>query len=83
MTEIGAALDQLPGERTPTSDDWQRLSTAWRAELDTRIGRLQALRDDLSGCIGCGCLSLSTCLLANPHDILGRDGPGARRLGPT
>lgn len=77
---IREALDRLPRERTPTREDWAHLSAAWRTELDTRIKQLQALRDDLTDCIGCGCLSLKVCHLTNPRDILGREGPGARRL---
>ncbi|WP_430500723.1 redox-sensitive transcriptional activator SoxR [Micromonospora trifolii] len=80
LTAIREALDQLPSERTPTPDDWARLSAAWRTELDARIAQLQALRDDLSDCIGCGCLSLRACHLTNPRDVLGREGSGARRL---
>ncbi|MEU4528464.1 redox-sensitive transcriptional activator SoxR [Micromonospora ureilytica] len=80
LTAIREALDQLPSERTPTPDDWARLSAAWRTELDARIAQLQALRDDLSECIGCGCLSLRVCHLTNPRDVLGREGSGARRL---
>jgi MerR family redox-sensitive transcriptional activator SoxR len=80
LAKIREALDRLPDERTPTRRDWARLSAAWRAELDTRIAQLQALRDDLTDCIGCGCLSLRTCRLANPSDILADEGPGARRL---
>ncbi|MEU1750153.1 redox-sensitive transcriptional activator SoxR [Micromonospora arida] len=80
LTAIREALDQLPSERTPTPDDWARLSAAWRTELDARIAQLQALRDDLSECIGCGCLSLRVCHLTNPRDVLGREGAGARRL---
>ena len=82
LTAIKEALDRLPSERTPTRDDWARLSAAWRTELDTRIAHLHALRDDLTECIGCGCLSLKVCHLTNPRDVLGRDGSGARRL-PT
>jgi MerR family transcriptional regulator, redox-sensitive transcriptional activator SoxR len=80
LAKIREALDRLPYERTPTRRDWARLSAAWRAELDTRIAQLQALRDDLTDCIGCGCLSLRTCRLANPSDMLADEGPGARRL---
>ncbi|WP_410820978.1 redox-sensitive transcriptional activator SoxR [Micromonospora sp. 050-3] len=80
LTAIREALDQLPSERTPTPDDWARLSAAWRTELDARIAQLQTLRDDLSECIGCGCLSLRVCHLTNPRDVLGREGSGARRL---
>ncbi|MEE6258921.1 redox-sensitive transcriptional activator SoxR [Plantactinospora sonchi] len=80
LTAIREALDQLPSERTPTRDDWARLSATWRTELDARIAQLQALRDDLTECIGCGCLSLRACQLTNPRDVLGREGSGARRL---
>jgi MerR family transcriptional regulator, redox-sensitive transcriptional activator SoxR len=83
LAMIREALDRLPSERTPTRDDWADLSATWRAELDERIAHLQALRDDLSDCIGCGCLSLRACHLTNPRDMLGRDGPGARRLPAT
>ncbi|MFF0152751.1 redox-sensitive transcriptional activator SoxR [Micromonospora sp. NPDC005203] len=82
LTAIREALDQLPSERTPTRDDWARLSADWRSVLDARIEHLRALRDDLTACIGCGCLSLRDCHLTNPRDVLGREGPGARRL-PT
>lgn len=82
LAAIREALEQLPSERTPNRADWARLSMAWRTELDARIAQLQALRDDLTGCIGCGCLSLRVCHLANPRDVLGREGPGARRLPP-
>ncbi len=80
LAEIRDALDQLPQERTPTRQDWARLSTTWRTRLDERIEQLQRLRDDLTGCIGCGCLSLRTCQLANPRDVLAREGAGPRRL---
>jgi MerR family redox-sensitive transcriptional activator SoxR len=83
LTAIREALDRLPSERTPTRDDWARMSAAWRTELDARIAQLQALRDDLTECIGCGCLSLRACHLTNPRDVLGRDGAGARRLPQT
>ena len=80
LARIKAALDQLPDRRTPTRRDWERLSEAWRGELDDQISRLQRLRDNLSGCIGCGCLSLDLCKLVNPGDILGGQGPGPRNL---
>jgi MerR family transcriptional regulator, redox-sensitive transcriptional activator SoxR len=80
LRRIKAALDQLPDRRTPTRRDWERLSEDWRSELDDQIRRLQRLRDNLSGCIGCGCLSLDRCKLVNPDDILGRQGPGPRKL---
>jgi MerR family redox-sensitive transcriptional activator SoxR len=83
LARIRAALDALPHDRPPTAADWARLSEGWRADLDARIEELRALRDDLTGCIGCGCLSLTSCALTNPRDELGREGPGARLLGRT
>ncbi len=80
LRQIKAALQLLPDSRTPTRHDWERLSTAWRSDLDERINRLTQLRDKLTGCIGCGCLSLDLCKLMNPDDILGRKGPGPRNL---
>ncbi|MBA9006383.1 redox-sensitive transcriptional activator SoxR [Thermomonospora cellulosilytica] len=80
LAEIREALARLPEERTPTVEDWAALSEAWRRKLDERIAQLQRLRDDLTGCIGCGCLSLSVCTLANPADRLAEEGPGPRRL---
>jgi MerR family redox-sensitive transcriptional activator SoxR len=80
LSRIASALEQLPANRAPTIDDWGRLSAEWRADLDERIGQLQRLRDRLTGCIGCGCLSLGLCRLVNPDDALGREGPGARNL---
>lgn len=79
-SDIGAALARLPEGRTPTRDDWARLSKAWREELDERIRQLEKLRDSLSDCIGCGCLSIDRCRLRNPWDQLGTLGPGAHRL---
>lgn len=80
LSDIRAALDRLPEGRTPTRRDWETLSTAWRADLDERITQLVRLRDNLTGCIGCGCLSLGSCKLVNEHDRLGAEGPGARVL---
>jgi len=80
LADIGAALARLPEGRTPTAHDWAELSLGWRDELDERIHRLQQLRDDFDGCIGCGCLSLQRCALANPHDEYGGHGDGPRRL---
>ncbi|MEW2355087.1 redox-sensitive transcriptional activator SoxR [Spirillospora sp. NPDC029432] len=80
LADIKEALATLPEERTPTVDDWARLSETWRADLDDRIAQLERLRDDLTDCIGCGCLSIKKCALANPYDQLGDEGPGPRRL---
>lgn len=83
LVAIRKALKALPGERTPTEQDWKKLSAAWRTELNDRIDRLARLRDQLDGCIGCGCLSLGVCPLRNPRDMLGAQGPGPRILDPN
>lgn len=80
LSEIAQALALLPQERTPTKADWTRLSRGFRTRLDARIARLEALRDTLDGCIGCGCLSLKTCALHNAGDRAGRRGAGPRYL---
>jgi MerR family redox-sensitive transcriptional activator SoxR len=80
LARIRDALATLPTDRVPTSKDWARLSAGWRADLDERITHLQRLRDNLAGCIGCGCLSLKACALANPGDVLAERGPGAANL---
>ncbi|RVT84409.1 redox-sensitive transcriptional activator SoxR [Rhodobacteraceae bacterium CCMM004] len=80
LAEVRAALDTLPEGRTPTRADWARLSSRFRAGLDARIAALEALRDKLDGCIGCGCLSLNSCGLYNPADRARRGGPGPRYL---
>ncbi|OFJ55817.1 redox-sensitive transcriptional activator SoxR [Mycolicibacterium grossiae] len=80
LARIREALATLPDDRVPSSKDWARLSAGWRADLDERITHLQRLRDNLSGCIGCGCLSLKACALANPGDVLAERGPGAANL---
>lgn len=80
LATIRAALSRLPEERTPTRQDWAGLSAAWRGQLDNRIEELTRLRDDLTQCIGCGCLSLDRCSLANPEDVLSAEGAGPRRI---
>jgi MerR family redox-sensitive transcriptional activator SoxR len=80
LDTIREALASLPDDRVATVADWKRLSTGWRAELDARIEQLRRLRDQLSDCIGCGCLSIERCRLRNPGDTLAREGPGPRRL---
>ncbi len=81
LSTIREALAKLPAERTPTRQDWARLSASWRTDLDARIDQLQRLRDDLTECIGCGCLSLQRCRLSNPGDAVAAQGPGARLFG--
>lgn len=78
LEDIGAALATLPDRRTPTKEDWTRLSRAWGPVLDQQIAVLQRLRAKLDGCIGCGCLSLKTCHLYNPDDAAAELGPGPR-----
>ncbi|WGX94892.1 redox-sensitive transcriptional activator SoxR [Nocardioides sp. L-11A] len=80
LAEIRDALATLPEGRTPTKADWARLSRTWRGALDERIARLERLRDTLDDCIGCGCLSLRSCSLANPGDVLQEYGDGPVRL---
>ena len=85
LERIRQALDALPEGKQPTKRDWERLSNAWRAELDERIATLQSIRDRLTTCIGCGCLSLKTCGLLNPGDEAASVGGGAhylRRVSP-
>jgi MerR family redox-sensitive transcriptional activator SoxR len=83
LKDIRTALDSLPDGRTLTKRDWSRLSRLWRSELDARIEALHHLRQDLDGCIGCGCLSLKACRLQNPADELGTCGSGPRRWEPA
>jgi MerR family redox-sensitive transcriptional activator SoxR len=78
LEEIGAELDKLPANRAPTRRDWSKLSSTWTARIDERIAELGRLRLGLTECIGCGCLSLDRCKLANPGDRAARGGPGPR-----
>jgi MerR family redox-sensitive transcriptional activator SoxR len=78
LEEIGEELAKLPAQRTPTGRDWARLSSAWSSRIDARIAELERLNVGLTGCIGCGCLSLDRCQLANPADRVARSGPGPR-----
>jgi MerR family redox-sensitive transcriptional activator SoxR len=83
LPEIRSALDSLPPGRPPTATDWARLSHGWRDRLDEQIAALTQLRDGLTSCIGCGCLSLTRCALSNPGDVAATDGAGARWLAPA
>ena len=80
LEEIRAALAQLPENRTPTKADWARLSARWRRKLEERITLMERLRDQLTGCIGCGCLSLQRCKLINPDDRLATRGKGPQMI---
>jgi MerR family redox-sensitive transcriptional activator SoxR len=80
LASIREALDLLPDGRTPTREDWAMLSERWHDELDLRIRQLERLRDNLAGCIGCGCLSIDLCPVSNPDDAMAELGPGARNL---
>jgi MerR family transcriptional regulator, redox-sensitive transcriptional activator SoxR len=76
LDEIQQAINQLPNKSAPSKQDWQMLASHWQTELDQRIASLINLRDSLTGCIGCGCLSMKACPLYNPDDRLASDGPG-------
>jgi MerR family redox-sensitive transcriptional activator SoxR len=80
LEEIGLALATLPDQRTPTKQDWERLSRSWQPLLQQRIDTLIQLRDQLNSCVGCGCLSLKSCALYNPDDLAAQRGSGARYL---
>ena len=80
LRQIRDALDTLPAARTPTKLDWSRLSRSWQVDVEARIHALEGLRDQLTSCIGCGCLSLRTCALFNADDRAARRGSGARYL---
>lgn len=80
LEEIGAAMKELPDQGTPTKKDWERLSKRWQGQLDARIDQLQKMREKLTRCIGCGCLSLRSCTLHNKQDHIAAEGPGPRFL---
>jgi len=81
LQAVAERLAELPEGRAPNKADWARMSARWRKELDERIATLQFMRDQLSDCIGCGCLSLKRCGLLNPKDVLGQKGEGPQRVG--
>lgn len=83
LDEIAASLAGLPLDAAPTKAQWTRISAAWRPLLEARIRDLEAVRDNLASCIGCGCLSMRQCTLFNPQDELGEHGPGPRRKVPV
>ncbi|WP_237360770.1 redox-sensitive transcriptional activator SoxR [Vibrio marisflavi] len=76
LEEIKQAFASLPDNRTPSAEDWEALATQWRQDLDQRIAYMERLRDRLTGCIGCGCLSMKSCPMYNEDDQLANEGPG-------
>jgi MerR family transcriptional regulator, redox-sensitive transcriptional activator SoxR len=82
LSVVREAIQSLPLERSPSVADWTKMSLVWRGDLDERITKLTRLRDELSNCIGCGCLSLDSCPLYNPRDELSKRGPGSQLLDP-
>lgn len=80
LAELSDALERLPHDKTPTKADWERLSRGWRSRLDEQIAELTALRNELTDCIGCGCLSLKSCAIFNPEDAASDLGTGPRYL---
>ena len=78
LDEIGTELGRLPEDRVPNRTDWAKLSSTWRERIDARIAELERLRQGLTECIGCGCLSLKHCKLTNPQDSVAKNGPGPR-----
>jgi MerR family transcriptional regulator, redox-sensitive transcriptional activator SoxR len=81
LDEVANELAKLPQNRVPDAADWSRLGDTWRSRIDARIAELQRLKDGLTGCIGCGCLSLERCALSNPGDRAARRGPGPATWG--
>ena len=79
LAEVREVLDRIPRDKAVSAKAWAEAATPWRAMLEERIGLLTRLRDQMGFCIGCGCLSIDSCPLYNPDDILGANGPGARR----
>ncbi|WP_052371993.1 redox-sensitive transcriptional activator SoxR [Amycolatopsis taiwanensis] len=80
LADLAAAFATLPGDHAPTQEDWQRVSRTWKRQLQERRQILENLEHELTGCIGCGCLSMKACALLNPYDTLQEDGPGPVRL---
>ncbi|WP_414900657.1 redox-sensitive transcriptional activator SoxR [Rhizobium cremeum] len=80
LSEVAEQLAVLPRDRAPNHGDWQKIATRWSEQLNHRIRMLEALRDSLDGCIGCGCLSMTKCTVINPGDRLAEEGQGAVAL---
>lgn len=82
LADIKAAFATIGPEAAPTKREWARMSSAWQPLLERRIAELEQVRDNLSNCVGCGCLSMKQCRLYNPQDTLAATGAGSRRLFP-
>nr|WP_194704449.1 redox-sensitive transcriptional activator SoxR [Vibrio sp. S11_S32] len=80
LEEISEELDSLPINKTVNKNDWDKVARKWQKNLDGKIAKIQSLKNNLSGCIGCGCLSMEKCHLLNPNDRLKKQGPGAQRI---
>lgn len=80
LADVAAVFDRLPDDHAPTHKDWQQVSRAWKQQLEQRRRQIESLEQELTGCIGCGCLSLKACLLLNPDDALSAQGPGPVRI---
>ncbi|GAB3301073.1 redox-sensitive transcriptional activator SoxR [Epidermidibacterium keratini] len=80
LADVGEIFQALPTDHAPTHEDWQRVSRAWKRQLEARRHQIEALERELTGCIGCGCLSMKACLLLNPDDALESEGPGPVRI---
>ena len=80
LGEIREVMSQLPDNRTPDRADWELVATSWGPRLDEQIALIERLKGRLTGCIGCGCLSMDNCPLINPGDELAAEGPGPRKL---
>lgn len=80
LEEITLELSSLPMNKTPTKRDWERVANKWQRDLDKKLKQIELLKENLTGCIGCGCLSMKKCHLLNPDDILHANGDGAQRL---
>ncbi|EHK9084389.1 redox-sensitive transcriptional activator SoxR [Vibrio parahaemolyticus] len=80
LEEIKHALDELPKHQAPNKEQWEVMASHWHEQLEQKIQKLKALQNDLGGCIGCGCLSLETCALRNPEDVLGKDHSGSNLI---
>ncbi|MFF4988190.1 redox-sensitive transcriptional activator SoxR [Streptosporangium saharense] len=83
LSEVAVVFEGLPEDRMPSKRDWERISRRWAALLEARRKEIEQLEQELTGCIGCGCLSLRRCRVLNPQDSLAEQGPGATRLPPA